>query len=346
MRISWIDNLRWLWIILIVMWHSYFPDSSLLVKYLFSFHVILFFFLSWYLYNDEKHNDIVKFIKNKLNRLIIPFIMFNIIMFSYYKFAHIAFGTEYNVGLIPFIKWLLYWIYIPTHPDFILANVPTWFLVSLFMVSIYYFVINKFIKNRYNRIALLFTISILIYIESKNISFRLPWSMEISAMATLFYWIWHSFKQEISNFVNKINYYYLLLIPILVWFNLLFLSWTNFSTNFYWNNYLIFLLDWISGTITFIILSKIIWENSILSFLWKNSIIVLGMEWIKFLVLSMIIRLSFGNLVFEKSYLIWFVQLFSTFVVLIPIIFIINKYFQFILGFNGKKSVKYKKSNF
>lgn len=337
MRISWIDNLRWLWIILIVMWHSFFPESSLLVKYLFSFHVVLFFFLSGYLYNDEKHNDIIVFVKNKLNRLIVPFIAFNIIMFSYYKFAHVAFGTEYNVSLNQFIKWLLYWIYIPSHPDFVLANVPTWFLVSLFMVSIYYFVINKFIKNRYYRIALLFIFSILIFIESKTITFRLPWSMEVSVMATLFYWLGHSFKNEITKFVSKINYYYLLLIPILVWINLYSPSSTNFSTNFYWTNYPIFLIDGITWTLTFLIISKLIWENKILSFLWKNSVIVLGMEWIKFLVLMQIIRFSFGQLVFEKSYLIWFVQLISTFVVLFPIIFIVNKYLPFLLGFNGKK---------
>ena len=85
MRISWIDNFRWLWIILIVMGHSFFPDGSLLVKYLFSFHIILFFFLSWYLFNDEKHKNFIKFMKNKFNRLIIPFIFFNAIMFWFYK---------------------------------------------------------------------------------------------------------------------------------------------------------------------------------------------------------------------------------------------------------------------
>ena len=155
--------------------------------------------------------------------------------------------------------------------------------------------------------------------------------MEISIMGTFFYWLWHSFKKEISNFIEKVNYKFLFLIPLLIWFNLYFLSWANFSTNYYWVSYTIFLLDWLFWILTFLILSKLIKQNFILSFLWKNSIIILGIEWIKFIVLSFIIKLSFSLLIFEKSYLIAFIQLIATFIVFIPIIIIINKYFSFII---------------
>ncbi len=340
MRISWVDNLRWLWIILIVAWHCYFPDKSLIVKYLFTFHVILFFFLSWYLYNDEKHKDIFKFVKNKFNRLIIPFIMFNLIMFLYFKWKEFIYWDIFFVDLDSFIKWILYWSYISNHKEIILTNIPTWFLPSLFMVSIYYFTINKYIKNKYYKTLFLFFISILIYIESKYITFRLPWSAEISVMATLFYWLWHTYKQGIRKFVDNINYYYLLLIPILVWFNLTFLSLTNFAWNYYWNNYLVFILNWFSWILLALILSKLIKQNFILSFLWKNSLIILWMEWIKFIVLSFVIRFSFNTLIFEKSYFIAFIQLISTFIILIPMIIIINKYFPFLLWFREKDIVK------
>ena len=62
-------------------------------------------------------------------------------------------------------------------------------------------------------------------------------------MAMLFYGLGHSFKKEISNFVEKIDYKYIFLIPFLVLFNIYFPSSTNFSTNFYGNNYLLFLLN-------------------------------------------------------------------------------------------------------
>lgn len=326
MRISWVDNLRWIWIILIVLWHCFFPDNSLFIKFLFTFHVWLFFFLSWFLFNSEKHNNLVLFIKNKFYRLIIPFFIFNLIMFSFYKTKELMWWEVFFVDIDSFFKWIFYGSYLPNHSEFILTNIPTWFLVSLFVVSIYYFLLNKFIKNRNYRVIILFLISILVYFESKNIVFRLPFSMEISLMAMLFYGLGHSFKKEISVFVEKINYNYILLVPFLVLFNIYFPSSTNFSTNFYWDNYLFFLLNWFSWIFFVIIISKLIKQNFILDFLWKNSILILGLEWIKFIVLSFVIYLSFWYLEFEKSYLIWFTQLISTILVLTPIIFVINKF--------------------
>lgn len=343
MRISWVDNLKWLGIILIVLWHCFFPEWSNIVKYVFSFHVALFFFISWYLFNSEKHTDFLKFIKTKFLRLIIPFFFFNLITFWYYKSMQIFFWKEYFIDFDSFFKWIFYADYLPNHKEFILANVPTWFLVSLFMVSIYYFFINKFIKNKYYRVLFLLFLSILVFIESKYIVFRLPWNAEISISAMLFYWIWHSFKNEIKIFIEKINYKYLFLIPILVLFNLNFLNWTNFAWNYYWENYLLFLLNWLSWIIVFIIISKLIKENFILSYLWKNSIIIVWMEWIKFLVLSFIIKYSFSILIFESSYLNAFIQLVWTFIAMIPIIYLINNYFWFIIWnkiqFNKRKNV-------
>lgn len=325
MRITWVDNLRWLWIILIVLWHSLFPESSLLVKYVFSFHVILFFFLSWLLFNETKHTDFTKFLKNKFYRLIIPYIIFNILMFSFYKTKAFYTSYEYKVTIIQFIKWILYWSYLPEHPRIILANVPTWFLVSLFFVSIFYFFINKYIKNKTHKLIFLFFISIMIFIESKYIKFRLPFSFEISLMATFFYWIWNIFKKQILDFVDKINFKYIFLIPILIFLNIYFITTINFSSNFYWNNYLFLLLDWFLWVFTFIIISKLIPKNYILDLFWKNSIIILWMWWIDFIILPIIIKLSFWKLIMEPSYLIASIQIISTLIVMIPIIFIVNK---------------------
>ncbi|MDD2907510.1 MAG: acyltransferase family protein [Candidatus Gracilibacteria bacterium] len=336
MRISWVDNLRGIGIILIVLGHCFFPDNSLLIKFLFTFHVGLFFFLSGYLFNSEKHSDFLLFVKNKFFRLIIPFFIFNIIMFSFYKIKELLGGNVFFVDFDSFFKGIFYASYLPNHSEFILTNIPTWFLVSLFVVSIYYFLLNKFVKNRLFRVIILFLISFLVFIESKYVVFRLPFSMEISLMAMLFYGLGHSYRKEISNFVDKINYFYLILIPFLIFFNIYFVNSTNFSTNFYGNNFLLFLLNGFFGIFLIIIISKIIKQNTFLDFLGKNSILILGLEWVKFLVLSIVIYLSFGYLKFEKSYGIGFIQLISTILFLLPVIFTINK----LLLFSSKKIKK------
>lgn len=349
MRISWIDNLKGIGIILIVLGHCFYPDKSIFISYIFSFHIILFFFLSGLMFHDKKHSVFYDFLKNKFQRLIIPYFFFNFMMFVFLKAKDLILQEQdFWVSFVWFIQWVLYgsFFIIPDNghyfliPDNInLVNIPTWFLMCLFVISIVYFVLNQYIKNRIYRIIVLFFISIAVYIESKYFYFRFPWSLEIALMAMFFYGIWHSFKEEILNFVEKIHWKYLLLVPVLIAINVYFLSTTNinFSSNFYGDSYIKLIINGIIGTLSCIIIAKNIPQNKILDFFWQNSLIILGFEGIKFLLLAIIIKLSFWYLVFEKSYLIGTLQLLSTLLVLTPIILVINRYFRFLIWDFKKK---------
>lgn len=349
MRISWVDNLKWIGIILIVLWHCYFPDNSLFISYIFSFHIILFFFLSGLMFHDKKYIFFWDFLKNKFQRLIIPYVFFNLFMFIIWKTKDLLLHeNDFSMIFISFIQWIFYgsyliipdkWNYLLIPDNSNITNIPTWFLVCLFMVSIIYFFINKYITNRIYRVIFLFIISILIYIESKYFYFRFPFSLEISFMATLFYWFWHSYKDEIIHFVESINYKYLLLLPILVGINVLLLSNTNinFSSNFYGDNFFTFIWNWFLWTLTFIIIAKNISKNKVLDFFWQNSLIILWFEWIKLSILAIIIKSSFWLLIFEKSYLNWCIQFIAILWVLVPIIYIINWKFSFIIWNFQKK---------
>lgn len=340
MRISWIDNLRWFWILLIVLGHCILPANNLLTPYIFSFHVALFFFLSWFLFNSNKYLSFKKYFKNRFSRLIIPFVFFNIIYFVFYKLIWEFSWTR----IIDFLVWLFYWDYLWDNwwyfnntGWFNLVNVATWFLPALFITSIYYFFINKFIKSKIYKFIILLLLSIIIFIESKITIFRLPWSMEIWLVAVFFYWTAHIFKEQILYFVEKINLKYLLLLPIVLTIHLNFLNSVNISTNYYWNNYILFLLNTFLWILFFTIISKNIWKNKLLDFYWKNSIIVLWFEWIKQLIYKKIDIFSFWLIPKENLWLSWFYEFFLTLIFLIPIIFIINKYLRFILWeFNWK----------
>lgn len=337
MRISWIDNLKWLWMILIIIWHSLFPNGSLLFWYIFSFHVALFFFLSGYLFNDKKHKNVLLFIKEKFKRLIIPYFAFNFIFFLYERLVH----TSVNHGYLSVLKWTLYGTWLRGNDEIFLLNVSTWFLVSLFCTSIIYFFINKIIKNNTFKLLFLIILSISMYYESLHLSYlQLPFSIEASVMATFFYGIWHLYQSKITHIVEKINYKYILLLPILVLINIYFLSGINFSTNEYGNNYFHFIISSFVGIFTWIIISTLIPKNWFLNFLWKNSIIILWMEFLKTRVLWYIVIFSYGYIIRERSDLNGIIQVVWTIIILIPIIFFINKFFPFILGdFTSKKKI-------
>lgn len=339
MRISWVDNLKWLWIILIVAWHSLFSEWNLFFWYIFCFHVALFFFLSGYLFNEEKHNNFKKFLFEKFKRLIIPYISFNLIFIIYERLIE---KVPHN--LLSVLKWMFYWTWLKWNKEIFLLNVSTWFLLSLFLVSIFYFFINKFIKNKLHRLIFLFLLSIIIYYESKIfINIKLPFSIEPSIMASFFYWIWHIYKEKITNFVEKINYKYILYLPGLILLNILFLNWTNFSMNEYGDNYFNFLISSITWITTWIIIAKIIPQNRILNFLWINSIIILWMEFLKARILWFIAKFSYWYIIYERSIESWLIQLLWTIIIMFPIIFIINKFMPFILW--DFKNIKYVKNN-
>lgn len=339
MRINRIDNLKWIGILLIVLGHCGLPLGNPLTKYLFSFHVALFFIVSWFLFSEDKHTDFTKFFKNKFLRLVVPFFFFNIIFFAINKLL-----WEFSwTSIRDFLVGVLYgdylgdkWGYINNTGWFNISNVSTWFLPALFVTSIYFFVINKMIQSKEMKIFSVIVISLLVYIESKFTNFRFPWGLEIGLMVMLFYAFGNIFKKQIKKFADKIDYRYILFLIIVFWIHILFVNPTNISTNDY-GNYAFFLLDALLWFITFLIISKLIWENKILSFFWKNSIIILGFEWIKILIQKNIFFLSFWLLSYERSYLFWFTQFFLTILFLVPIIFIVNKFFPFILWMSYKK---------
>jgi len=213
---------------------------------------------------------------------------------------------------------------------FNLVNVSTWFLPALFLTSLYYFWINKFIKNKNIKIIFLLIISIILFIESKLTIFRLPWSAEIALMMTVFYWLANIFKKEIFTFVEKVNLKYLFFLVPIIAVHLFFLNSINASTNYYWN-YFWLILNSLLWFLTILIIAKNIWKNKILDFLWKNSIIILWFEWIKELMVWRINYFYNSILNIEWAYLLWITQFIFTVILLIPIIIIINKYLPFII---------------
>jgi len=334
---DWIDNLKGIGIILVVFYHSMFPTDSIFREYFASFIVPLFFFISGFLYRQKPDFGIWDYMRSRFNRLIIPYIFFNILTFL--TFGVISEKVNYLTipGVTTFFKNLTFGIY-SGQPNSNIANIPTWFLPCLFFTGLFYFLIDKNISGKFFKFLTILIISVLIYLESKYLQFRMPFSMDIALMSLFFYGLGNLFREEIINFTNKINYWYLLLIPLLVSITILFLNVTQMSTNNY-GNYFKLLICSFSGIITFLIISKII-GKTFLGFYGENSVIVLCMEWIKGMTYSLFIKLSFHFLPSGPGYISGIVQTISCLLFLIPIIFIIKRYFPFLIGnFKNKSSL-------
>lgn len=336
-RIYWIDNLKGIGMIAIILGHSLFPLNSIFVKYLFTFHVPLFFFVAGILYNERKYDSFKLLFFDKVKRLLVPYIVFNVGLYICFYIPYLLDIRKLSMEPKTFLINTVRGIYVSHDSNMNILNNPTWFLPCLFSVSVIYFFINKCFKNRYIKLAVLLIISIAVYVESKTlIDIRFPFSIDTALMSVLFYGIAHTFKAEIITLVEKVNLKFILTIPLLVTISIIILNPTNMSMNQY-GNYFGFIICAISGITTMVIISKVIGKKLIIEYIGKNSIIYNGMEWIKSPLIKMVSTLTLGIVRVENSNLTAIIQAITCIIAIAPVCFIVNKWFPFLIGGKNKK---------
>ena len=119
-RIQWIDALRGFGIFLVVIGHLK-PEWSL-EKYIYAFHMFLFFSISGYLYCQEE--NVYAWVKKKCNRLLLPYMIW------------IFMALLPPLGARPNINTAIKTIFMID--GFIGWNRPIWFLVVLFVAEVIY----------------------------------------------------------------------------------------------------------------------------------------------------------------------------------------------------------------
>lgn len=124
-RIEYIDLMKGICIILIILLHNNILFTENIDDILKNMRVPLFFFLSGLFYKE--YNGFYDFITRKFNQLIIPFIFF-----SYFPFALCELGKNYERSIVSYL-------FMGIEP----YNYPLWFLRSLFITYILYFIIRK-----------------------------------------------------------------------------------------------------------------------------------------------------------------------------------------------------------
>ena len=83
MRLNWVDTLKGIGIILVVVAHYRLPTA--LDTYIFSFHMPLFFFISGFLLNFVKYAEsVTTFIKGRFRSLIVPYFAFAVLTCLFY----------------------------------------------------------------------------------------------------------------------------------------------------------------------------------------------------------------------------------------------------------------------
>jgi fucose 4-O-acetylase-like acetyltransferase len=343
-RILWIDYAKLIGIYFVILGHIKLINSQWDI-WIFSFHMPLFFILSGI---TEKRNDtLLNTVKKGLRTLIIPYFIFYLIYYIWWLIKDLRFNEFYYKD--DFVRPILGMLLVDEKSISyaIMLAIPLWFLVALFFVKLL-FRIGLLYKKWYISILLLNVGAVLFVFFLKKTGLNIFFSIDSAIMAIPFY----TFGFLIGNKPFKIHNHYNIFIKLLISIVFIFVGYTlchvngvvNISNFFYGKNLFVFYLNGIVGSIGIIFFSQLFSniENKLLLYLGANTLIILAFHnIINGIVCRFYAFLSMGvSFPEDKSFTIIEACLISLIVLLLSVIpiFIIRKYFPFIIQGNPSKS--------
>lgn len=332
MREDWIDSLKGISIILVVIAHLNFVSSEL-NQYIYSFHMPLFFFISGYLFDAEKYIKKGKaFLERKFYSLIIPYLLFSIIAYIFYILMDCIYQPEVqNVEILQ--KGVLFNVYtVICSMNGFLINTPLWFLPCLFITELLFLISKKYSKSDYNTAVLIIFFSVIGFQYGNYVSFRMPWSIDIAFTGIVFYAAGYFFEKDYKEILFRTNYSFIFVLFLMH----IILSFINPRVDMYkliYNNYFLFYISAFSGILVYIYTFKMAKASKILVFYGRNSLTVLGFHYIIISILKYLFPLLFEQFNIQVSKGMFFVvNLFFTLLLMIPLVSIANRYFPYITG--------------
>ena len=303
-RILWIDYAKSICIYLVLLGHAH--ASQPVTDFIYTFHMPLFFFLSGCLFSFEKHPNFKEFAIKRFKGLMVPYLWINLITYLFWLFAGRNFGEDATISTTwysPIIGILL------GYSKQMIHNTPMWFFICLYFLEIFYYLLFKPLqkKSKSIKISVLIVIAVIGYTNYAYNPYTLPFCLGTAIVGMVFYGIGNE------------NGYIIM------------------DTNNY-NNYILFFIGSFAG-ICMINLSsnflslKPVFQNIII-YISKNTLIINSFHLLTFSFLKGIMVFVFhipveplyGKIV--PNIVFALVSLFSC----LPIAYIINKHFPFIIG--------------
>lgn len=175
-RIEWIDQLRGLLFLFVIICHSRLAPPFL--KHLYEpIFLTCFFFLSGYLYKDK---DIATKMKSIFNGLVAPFLLYSLLL-----------GISLLQTFDPCVV-------MDTTVVNLLGGDTIWFIPCLILVEVLYVLISKFLKSKSNAVCIILAVVALFVTSHIHIDFNV-WCWQTALFALGFYAYGHILKERLLN---------------------------------------------------------------------------------------------------------------------------------------------------
>lgn len=189
-RIHWVDSLRAFGILLVVLAHHENDIPGGLLKYIYSFHIPLFFFISGFLHHPEKYRTAGSFIFRRLRTLILPY--FALSLASYALVVSFSAWQNGISTIEPAALGRSIWgILVSSNGIIPLPNPPMWFIPCLFILEVLFYLAHVLTASKGQHpgflIAVLALLSAMGLTYCQFYSVRLPWGIDTAFNALPFY---------------------------------------------------------------------------------------------------------------------------------------------------------------
>ncbi|MCQ2514928.1 MAG: acyltransferase family protein [Ruminococcus sp.] len=272
-RIIWIDIAKGLGILLVILQHL---EVGLLGKWISTFNMPLFFFLSGYVFSTKY--DFVSFVKRKCKTLLIPYVFLGMTMVVFQLISYCYYG-EISVNNV--LKLL---------SDFVLQRRlwTLWFITCLFLMNIIFYLIVSFAKSFRKVSVIIAFLTILGILYYRFIGVELIWNLDVCFTMMIFFYAGYYCKVYKNN-VTSLFKFRLWILPLALAGNILFsyLSYVISGSTLVvsWSLYGFEPFTFISaffGVYFIIILSmairlepiRYIGENSLIYFAWHQTLFI------------------------------------------------------------------------
>lgn len=287
-----ISVVKGLLITLMVVGHSGAPEK--LTKFIYTFHMPCFFFISGLLFNDKYLNDVKSFITRKIKGLYVPFVKWSLIFLLLHNVfeALNLYSTHYTIHDF---KIKIFKIFTLTGSEQLLGGF--WFLKELLYASIITILFIKLITYlgaKLNRTSLLLSCIFFVAIAylASIAPFKIPTISSKTLLATAYFIAGYTFKEMNLNVKKPLS------IGILGYVVVIIVS-LFFKADIDAKGPAIFTYFFISiiGSISTIYLSKHICGKTthIMDFIGKNTLNILIFHFISFKIVSLGFIMAKGN---------------------------------------------------
>ena len=196
-RILWLDQLRAISFFIVILGHV--NMSYDVIKFIYSFHMPLFFIISGMTFRPDKYQSLGKRSKDKFKKLILPHFWMNLLMLPLWIYTFKVLSSA-SPDWITLLKGIFY----INSGKYQSPSNATWFLAALFLTELLFALCYQFSKGNRQILSIAVVILGLIgFLESNNKSnYEGPWHVEAVFTAIVFYMAGYYFMQYLPTITD------------------------------------------------------------------------------------------------------------------------------------------------